>query len=962
MATFLSKLFKPKWQSKHLETRKHAVENLNALDASEHTILIQIAEQDASPLVQEVAILKINDTDALIKLHKTAQDSIKPHLENRLYSLASSQSLSIFDLVLDLELLTDMIIKSTQAESFIRGLARIESAPILLKIASQSRNAQIRQAAAELIETELELNQLFSLAKNKDKTVYHIAKTKLANLRALAQQETHNQAILNKLLKDMESLSQTEALQHFEARLAHIEKQWNELNAHASEEQATRFSNLSERCQQRIQSVNLASAEAETKEEQTQEAQEEVDATLSTLTDTLTRFKQQAAKPQDISALDALIKTQENRWLEATQDADVGKRKQKDYADIMLQLRDYLKALKQLKEVQTELTDLTEALNQATAESPKQLEQNRKSLSALIKKVEWPTQFMQPEALTLAEAALNHSAELKQDLLEQQKKVEKNIHTSIEKLDRALEEKQIKEASALLKNIQQNMAQLDSRHADRFQAGLALRINQLNELRDWQGFANTPKQEELCEIMERLAETHIDPTDKADKIKQLQQEWKALGGSGNQELWNRFKAASDKAFEPCALFFNEQNQLKQVNLEKRKTLVEQLREYTQNVDWTKASSKQINPIWTNSDWKTADKINRQARQEWKDAFPIDFKANKEVQNEFNALMSTFDDHLEQEKQHNEQLKRAIVEQAKQLIAQENIDQSVQDVKLLQDNWQKIGITHHKVDRQLWNEFREVCDAIFAARNAQRDAKRSEIDEAVQQANEQVAILESNCKDLTTKDAESLNALLIEQKKAAQNLPELPSKVREKLLQRIDALSKQINSALNAKESEKLQSVWQEIARKAALMNQFYQTRIRSADSISESAIADFSDKFTSRIELPDELENSLKHVSETLISGDISALTPLSEEQMREHCIRAEIVAGVNSPESDKALRMQLQVGRLSEGFGSANNTDSTKSELQHLLTSWYLSLLNSSESAKTYNSRIEAARQSLFS
>ena len=72
-------------------------------------------------------------------------------------------------------------------------------------------------------------------------------------------------------------------------------------------------------------------------------------------------------------------------------------------------------------------------------------------------------------------------------------------------------------------------------------------------------------QEELCVAMERLVETHIDPADKADKIKAMQQEWKRLGGTGDQALWNRFKTAADKAFEPCALFFAEQKQLKEAS-------------------------------------------------------------------------------------------------------------------------------------------------------------------------------------------------------------------------------------------------------------------------------------------------------------------------------------------------------------------------------------------------------------
>src|SRR5690606_42143204 len=53
----------------------------------------------------------------------------------------------------------------------------------------------------------------------------------------------------------------------------------------------------------------------------------------------------------------------------------------------------------------------------------------------------------------------------------------------------------------------------------------------LQELRDWQGFVTQPKQIELCERMEYLAEQSLDPQLKANRIKELQTEWRALGRS-----------------------------------------------------------------------------------------------------------------------------------------------------------------------------------------------------------------------------------------------------------------------------------------------------------------------------------------------------------------------------------------------------------------------------------------------
>ena len=962
MATFLSKLLKPKWQSKHTETRKQAIELLDGLKAEDAKILIQLAENDPSQDIQQLALKKITDTDALISLHKKAKEGLKINLELRLYELASAQSLSIFDLILDLDLLTDMIIKSNQADNFIRGLARIESAPALLKIATQSRNAQIRQAAAELIESEKELNALFAHAKNKDKTVYQISKSKLAEIRAVAQRDTDNQEKITKLLKDIENLSRTEALQHFDARLAHIKTQWTDMNALTSDQQNDDFSVLYALCETKLESQVVSPVKApEAKDADNQEAIDEIEATLLTIRDTLTRFQQQAAKTLEISALDALIKTQENRWIEATREVDTNKLQQKTYLDGMVQLRHYLKALHSLANQEKELSSLLESLNLTNDLTPNALEQLRKKLKTLLKSIDWPTTFLAPELLLEAHKTLEISNEKKQALVEKQKHIEENIAQIISQLDAALEDKQIKSASQHLKEIQANLSKLETKQADRFQQGLALRTNQLNELRDWQGFANTPKQEELCLAMERLSETHIDPNDKADKIKAMQQEWKSLGGTGNQELWNRFKSAADKAFEPCALFFAEQKQLKQNNLSKRQTLLAQVKEYTANIDWEQVSSKNSHPSWGSSDWKTADKISRQARQEWRDAFPVDFKATKSIQSKFNTIIDSLDLHLEDEKAHNLSLKQAIVDEAQALSEADDIEASIQAIKSLQEKWQKIGITHHKMDRKLWAQYRACCDAVFAKKDQQRELQRSELDETIQAANAKCATLEEALKELTSKSNDELKSLLSDYKKEAQSLSALPAKVHEKLSQRFEAMINNIKNELKLRGKQHELASWSEMSRKSALLKQTYRETKKQQQALNESQIAELDQAFTSTVELASDIETKFNELCVALKEDSLSAPQIIDLEQAKSVCIACEIAAGLESPETDKDLRMQLQVSRLSEGLSSGAESLSKEAQLEKALTQWYLSLVATDADLSVFEARIETAKITLF-
>ena len=986
MATFLSKLFKPKWQSSNFETRKQALALLDSNKAEDLKILQQLAEKDPNPEVQQAAIQRIGDTETLIKLHKNAKDSLRSLLENRLYALASAQSLSIFDLIIDPDILCDIIIKAKQSDSFICGLARIEDSAALLKIAMQARNAQIRQAAAELIETETELNLLFAHAKNKDKTVYQIAKTKLAKLRALEQEHQVTQEKIEKLLNDLENLSQTEALQHFEVRLEHNLKQWPALNALLTDAQTTRFTELSERCTSKLKSLQVApieetaaDPEANKKQAQDQETEQqsenegELQSTIDTLYETLHRFKIKPAKTLEIASLDALIKTQENRWIEASREQDVSKSNQRAYQEGMSQLRHYFKALCAFQEHTEQITTLTQHLSEAL--SAKQvaehapvgeLLQSRKTLGQVLNKLDWPKDFIKPDSLLAAEQVLTDSSTLKQQQAEQLKQSEQKIEQLIQSLDLALDEKNIKLATKKLKELQAQVKSLAKHQSNKFQAALSLRINQLNDLRDWQGFASAPKQEELCEAMERLAEMHIDPNDKADKIKAMQQQWKVLGGTGDKALWERFKTAADKAFEPCALFFAEQQQLKESNLKKREMLVEQLKSYLDNIDWQAVSSQAAQASWTHSDWKTADKINRQARQEWKEAFPIDFRAGKAIQQEFNQLIEAFDHHLEAEKTFNQGRKQAIVDQAKALLDQQetneqDINQAIQQVKNLQEAWQKVGITQHKADRKLWTEYRAACDAIFARREQMRQAQRSEMDQAIADAEQTCSDIEASITSLHSLSEAEVHSLSSAHQKSLQALPKLPNSIHEKLSKRIEQVLNTLKQELTKREQQQRHATWQEVARKASLLRQLFSEVSAKQAPLDELKQDELDKAFQSQQTLPASMQTELDTHWQQVKTLQFADIELLDEEQARILCITCEIAAGIDSPEEDKALRMQLQVSRLSEGLSSGSENMSRISQLETTLERWYLALGLDQASLQKFEARIQQASEALL-
>jgi hypothetical protein len=944
MATFLSKLFKPKWHSKNKDIRLEAVDALDINLEADEVILLNIAENDVNLSVRSKVISKLNNSAQLIALHKKSKRESLLVIEQRLYELANAQSLTLFDLILDIKLLTEMIIKSDNPNAFILGLARIEDPEALYEIATSSKTTKIRQAAAELIESEPLLNRLLVLSKSKDKSVYQIVKAKLAKYKANHQAKEAIIESIEKLLQTIEEHARTESSKLYEAKFDSLISRWEPLKNSANTAQHHRFDIASAICAEKKQQLINEKNQHEENEKIIQTGGDEQEATLFTLSSTLNRFREVPASDSDISALDALIKTQETRWIEATRQVKVDKNQNKHYQLLMTELRQYFSSLKKFNDFKTDLEKLvTEA--KSPSKDQKVFEQNANALKRILQQIDWPETYAVPTLLSNCKEALGYSAEVKQQFAETVKVIQTKVSQLIEKMDQALEDRQIKLSHKVHKDIQRLLSQMGPKQGESFHNQLTLRVKQLNELRDWQGYASSPRQQELCESMERLVERNMDPLDKSDQIKLMQKEWKQLGGASDQALWLRFKAASDNAYLPCQAFFDEQNVLKKSNIEKRTKLISQLDEFIQNNDWD------------HTDWKAVETINRQARLEWKEAFPVDFKVNKTLQNQFNNLLSEFDKRLNAERNRNIALKNEIIETAKALITYENLDEAINQAKALQHDWQKIGITPHKQDREIWKTYRDVCDQIFARRDEAKNQRKQEINASIEQSELYCNEVENFASSISTLTLEAMNLGLSEYRQKYKQLPSLPRNQVEQQQTRYEAALNIIKHAIGIQENKQVLLEWEEVQRKSTICRAYY----ANAQTGMEQNQSALDASFASKVKLSKLVETELKSLWISIKAGSLKNDTVVSIEQARSLCIGCEVAAGLDSPEQDKALRMKLQVNRLTMGMSSSNEHQSRETQLSELLLDWYQKVGPSLEEFASMQERVDIATNHLL-
>ncbi len=913
MSTFLKKLFKPKWQSSNTGTRKAVISELNPLKDEDKNILIQLAKDDADNQVRRAAINKIEDINSLLELYNSPNNTLKPAIIDRLESLAKSKSLPIYDIISNDTLLTELIINTANAEQYIGALPKL-SPEALSNIAVSAKINKIRQSAVELVVDSDQLLSIEKRAKGKDKTVYQLAKSKL---KVIKESKKLLQAINQKkdaIVKSLDAHSKTETIQLYEAKLNSLLAAWNELGQTTEIELQSRFNTAKSACETKLELHKEEKESLEQAEQQTKQQMSERIGTLEILEQTSERLIHTPIElASELSALDAIIKTQDTRWIEATRNSSVEKSQQKQYQDKMGELKRYLKASQHFIANQSEFSD---SQNEET-NTPQDLP-NLQKVVEFVKQVAWPDHFEQPAQLKnlikLSKSATVHKEKETQD----HSKLKNQINEQMSQLEEQLNNRALKPSSRLFKDLNQLLHTIDKNIAKTYQGKLQLLSNQLDELRDWHGFAVTPKQTELCEQIERLAEQHTDPAEKAIKIKALQDEWKKLGGSSDQSIWLRFKSACDKAYEPCHEYFDQQKSLKKSNVEKRKTICSQVADFVENNDWN------------NADWKAVEKINRTAREEWKNCYPVEFKDNKNIQKKFNELLAKIDQQLEQERSKNKQLKQDIVERALAFITLEPLPDALEGAKQLQSEWQKIGITLHKDDRNLWKEYRAACDQIFQRRDVAKEDRQKAVEGAVAEA-------EALCKEALNKVNSMTSKELTELTQQFKSISPLPKKEQERLGRQLDQHINEIKSALSEKATKEERLRWFDIERKSKLIRDAAEKVTAGNDDINFELLE--ADIITN-LEQRNNIEEALNQCWNQIKGGESLKSLALSAEDAKTLCIQCEIAAEVDSPEEDQKARMQLQVSRLANGLNKQRVNTSKKTELDNYLEQWFQTCL----------------------
>lgn len=776
----------------------------------------------------------------------------------------------------------------------------------LLKLASEGATSPLRQAAAEKIHNRTLLEQLAKTAKAKDKNVFRIVKTKLDVFKAedakLAELEASAQRICEKLERHV--YLEADAL--FKAKLGALQTEWASLTQTSAASQE-RYQNALAACEAKIAARAQAIADEEEKNSLDQQAlqlAEEAFNNLKQLADEIYR----ASRVDDLLNANYELKIQElsnairlaaNRQLPLDRlTKEFEQRKQQT-----LNLIDQIKTSGTAVELAERLDDIADS--DAVKNAQHKLQQLIRSAKEFGDEL--------PGSLSDAKTKLDQIWAARN----QTEQAAKNALRDFSELARkglwAAEQGFVRKARAIQKELEEKRAQLAAISLEipkSIQGKLDDFEAQLVKLGDWHEFAVTPKKEALITQMQALATSNIAPETLATKIHELQDSWKEVSKGVQQHddaLWQQFQQASAIAYAPCKEFFEVQAAEREGNLTKRRELVAQLQQYLQGYDFT------------NAVWKDVENTLKTARAEWQTYWPVPRKAGNELQKEFENLMEQLFGKITNEYESNKLAKQALIEQAAAQASNDNSRNAADTIKQLQAQWKTIGKSWHKEDQQLWQEFRKHCDAVFALRNQAFEAAKEQRQAVVEKAEGLIEQLNA----FAAQSLEQLNATkedieAVQNEFAALDLPKESAKaLQNKLATSLAAIAAKRDSARGQAEEQS----WTDLFAAINALREYELAVIAKASS--EQLTAQKTALETLIANTPRWPAGTLNLVQQRLNKADAitNAEQAANQELLQTLTIRAEILAGLDTPAEDKQVRMAYQVKQMQQAFGQRDSS-----------------------------------------
>ena len=953
----LQRFLKPKWQHRNPEVRKRAILDLPA-DAT--PVLGQIAQHDPDSDLRQIAVRRLRDLELLQRLAGPAEPAaVSAAALQRLQQLlcgerddapALTERLAFIGACPATSLIEHVALNARDTALRACALSRVSRPSVLAEAALCDADPANRQAALERIDQRSALERVAKESRRQDKQLHRAAQARLEAVTAAAERPQRARQEGERLRGVLETLGHGARWEQDQRRLAEVEAQWQALQGDLEDgELSARFEQArgaaAERCASR--------AETERGWAPVRAGLQELVAAMHSLREEVVQCSEADAERDSVftGRLDALLE----RWRDAPRLTDA---EQQGYrAELEAgrdSVRDHLAHLAEHARALAHWTGLCEQAEAllARASSPTAAEldelaglwQNRpRPARPDPQRLGWLEQRYTRARAALADQMQRRNAE-REALL-------KTLPGDIERLEAAVAQGATEEALQLEGTVQRTLERMQQlgvppRHLGRDRARLHALHTRLREMQSWKNWGVNRARERLCEHMEALAGSDVDPVTLAERIRETQAQWKELernGATSPQQLWERFQCASHKAYAPCQQHFEQQAARQQEHVKQREAICERLERLHAETDWNVA------------DWKAVLAQLRDARKDWHQAGGVHRKQRKRIEARFMAALESVETHLAQERESCLLRRQKLIEAAVALLESEDPAAAAHECKSLSAQWRVTVPARRREEQALWEQFQFALNAVHARNQARREARDRDTLAQLQRMDQLCAELEALCEktDEPVPAQRELHRII----GAWGEVQPLPGPRAAGLGARFAAAQQRFEERLHTLEHDAERQALARLRDKARLCEQAEDLGLAGqdpqaieADWLAAGTLADAV--------LDQRLEERFARAREAFRKPD--ELQPAQWEEncsrKRALCLQMEWLAGIDSPTEEAEERMRYQVQRLSEAM--QNGRSDPVAEGRELELAWYLIGPVASTQRQHLNVRFERAAQ----
>ena len=886
---------KKKWQSTKISDRISAVSELDRLNGEQKSILHELAFNDAEKSVRRAALEKLNDFSLFWQAAKKDpnEDVSRFALKHIRDALVAPQS----EIIEQKEKVT--FIKECSNAKFIDEIKFLLPSEDLVEVALQRLDKQdlyieallqgrlSAETATAVVESVNDLQTLKKLQKklsgqSQIKITNKISEVEQHTI-ALSQAEKKSRLVLAQLnaLKDKQdfeeiSLQYQKLNQDWQAQLPLV----NELDKHVSNELNAKYDAINSSLKDKLSFLEVAHLEQKEQLEQLEQQKQltaEIESELTQFENELNDLVSEGGEiklgmTETLAVLadkidSANLTDNENNKL--SQRIDKLQRGFIDLPKIKLLQKEAIDTIEKIESI-----DLPSSLETLNTIKPT-FKELKKSWSELEQSIS--ISHAVTERYNIASAALDKS--IKKLEAEQNKRFS-SFKRKQSELMQLITDGRFREAFGLFNKLQKWHGELNVYQQTQIEKQWTDSNVQIEQLRDLEQSIAEPKRQELLEQIEKLAKQPlVDASEQAHRVKVLRSDWLSLGRIDREDPLNlQFNEFSEQAFAVCRAFYSELEQEREQAYQAKLLVLEQLETLANNLANEEVSS-----------WKEVELLNGKLTKHWFDIGLVDKSKVSEINERFTVASKSIKAKIIEQQKINQADKQALLDKAKQISDSDTpLPDKANKLKQLQSDWKKIGFCGRKVDDKLWGEFRLVNNAVFDALGELRNANRTRSTEIKN--------------DLITQ----LNAFTEQLKSLTQNseAKALGQQVKELVISKSELEKSDYERVLKVKNTllEKVEETEQSL-RKNMRLNQ-YVMLFNALEDLASGKTIDTS----------------------VLKPSWSNALNANSKVDRLEATLKMEIIAELESPESELPQRQAVQMSMMTEKLESG--TSYSKDEL----------------------------------